>query len=128
MISNVPSTPTGSSEVQKLVRRFGTVIKTLVLNNMVKIVQLCNCISVSSNLSLLLLIFLLLCPLRSSARWRPQPWPCLCINVSRRFRASSTTTLCSSHAKPTQNPTHRLKSSTYSKIQLRCVTLRSGVL
>ncbi|TDH16594.1 hypothetical protein EPR50_G00021640 [Perca flavescens] len=35
VISNVPNTPTGSSEVQKLVRRFGTVIKTVVLNNMV---------------------------------------------------------------------------------------------
>ncbi|XP_070710695.1 zinc finger protein 638-like [Pempheris klunzingeri] len=35
VISNVPSTPSGSSEVQKLVRRFGTVIKTLVLNSMV---------------------------------------------------------------------------------------------
>ncbi|KAG7235856.1 hypothetical protein INR49_002053 [Caranx melampygus] len=35
VISNVPNTPSGSSEVQKLVRRFGTVIKTLVLNNMV---------------------------------------------------------------------------------------------
>ncbi|KAM7393529.1 hypothetical protein PAMP_020392 [Pampus punctatissimus] len=35
VISNVPDTPSGSSEVQNLVRRFGTVIKTLVLNNMV---------------------------------------------------------------------------------------------
>ncbi|XP_034749834.1 zinc finger protein 638-like [Etheostoma cragini] len=35
VISNVPNTPTGASEVQKLVRRFGTVIKTVVLNNMV---------------------------------------------------------------------------------------------
>nr|XP_020464649.1 zinc finger protein 638-like isoform X2 [Monopterus albus] len=35
VISNVPDTPPGSAEVQKLVRRFGTVIKTLVLNNMV---------------------------------------------------------------------------------------------
>ncbi|XP_034543401.1 zinc finger protein 638-like isoform X2 [Notolabrus celidotus] len=35
VISNVPSTPSGPSEVQKLVRRFGTVIKTLVLNSMV---------------------------------------------------------------------------------------------
>ncbi|XP_070832763.1 zinc finger protein 638-like isoform X2 [Chaetodon trifascialis] len=35
VISNVPSTPSGSSEVQKLVRRFGTVIKTLELNSMV---------------------------------------------------------------------------------------------
>ncbi|XP_051801365.1 histone-lysine N-methyltransferase, H3 lysine-79 specific-like isoform X3 [Acanthochromis polyacanthus] len=35
VISNVPNTPPGSSEVQKLVQRFGTVIKTLVLNNMV---------------------------------------------------------------------------------------------
>ncbi|KAF0037976.1 hypothetical protein F2P81_010850 [Scophthalmus maximus] len=35
VISNVPNTPSGSSEVQKLVQRFGTVIKTLVLNNMV---------------------------------------------------------------------------------------------
>lgn len=35
VIRNVPDTPSGSSEVQKLVRRFGTVIKTLVLNNMV---------------------------------------------------------------------------------------------
>ncbi|KAG8014972.1 RNA-binding protein 20 [Nibea albiflora] len=35
VISNVPSTPSSSSEVEKLVRRFGTVIKTLVLNNMV---------------------------------------------------------------------------------------------
>ncbi|XP_042340617.1 zinc finger protein 638-like [Plectropomus leopardus] len=35
VISNVPNTPSASSEVQKLVRRFGTVIKTLVLNNMV---------------------------------------------------------------------------------------------
>ncbi|XP_059190582.1 zinc finger protein 638-like isoform X2 [Centropristis striata] len=35
VISNVPNTPSGSSEVQKLVRRFGTVIKTLVLNNTV---------------------------------------------------------------------------------------------
>ncbi|XP_068178106.1 zinc finger protein 638-like isoform X2 [Antennarius striatus] len=35
VINNVPSTPTGSSEVQKLVQRFGTVIKTLVLNSMV---------------------------------------------------------------------------------------------
>ncbi|XP_078138864.1 uncharacterized protein LOC139914575 [Centroberyx gerrardi] len=33
VISNVPDTPTGPSEVQKLVRRFGTVSKTLVLNN-----------------------------------------------------------------------------------------------
>ncbi|XP_074540902.1 uncharacterized protein LOC141801656 isoform X2 [Halichoeres trimaculatus] len=35
VISNVPSTTSGPSEVQKLVRRFGTVIKTLVLNSMV---------------------------------------------------------------------------------------------
>ncbi|XP_041640582.1 zinc finger protein 638-like [Cheilinus undulatus] len=35
VISNVPDTPSGSSEVQKLVRRFGTVIKTLVVNGMV---------------------------------------------------------------------------------------------
>ncbi|TKS69402.1 Zinc finger protein 638 [Collichthys lucidus] len=35
VISNVPSTPSSSSEVEKLVRRFGTVIKTLVLNSMV---------------------------------------------------------------------------------------------
>ncbi|XP_078022456.1 uncharacterized protein LOC117254879 isoform X3 [Epinephelus lanceolatus] len=35
VINNVPNTPSASSEVQKLVRRFGTVIKTLVLNNMV---------------------------------------------------------------------------------------------
>ncbi|XP_026215735.1 zinc finger protein 638-like isoform X2 [Anabas testudineus] len=35
VISNVPETPSASSEVQKLVRRFGTVIKTLVLKNMV---------------------------------------------------------------------------------------------
>lgn len=35
VISNVPGTPSASSEVEKLVRRFGTVIKTLVLNNMV---------------------------------------------------------------------------------------------
>ncbi|XP_070778079.1 zinc finger protein 638-like [Enoplosus armatus] len=35
VISNVPNTPSGPSEVQKLVRRFGTVIKTLVLNNTV---------------------------------------------------------------------------------------------
>lgn len=36
VISNVPSTPSSSSEVEKLVRRFGTVIKTLVLNSMVR--------------------------------------------------------------------------------------------
>ncbi|KAG7485982.1 hypothetical protein JOB18_022373 [Solea senegalensis] len=35
VIRNVPNSPSCSSEVQKLVRRFGTVIKTLVLNNMV---------------------------------------------------------------------------------------------
>ncbi|XP_045903071.1 zinc finger protein 638-like isoform X1 [Micropterus dolomieu] len=35
VISNVPNTMSGSSEVQNLVRRFGTVIKTLVLNNTV---------------------------------------------------------------------------------------------
>ncbi|KAM9315208.1 uncharacterized protein KZ484_024899 isoform 2-T2 [Pholidichthys leucotaenia] len=35
VISNVPDGPFNSSEVQKLVRRFGTVIKTLVLNNTV---------------------------------------------------------------------------------------------
>lgn len=35
VISNVPNTTSGSSEVQKLVQRFGTVIKTLVLNSMV---------------------------------------------------------------------------------------------
>lgn len=35
VISNVPVTPSGPSDVQKLVRRFGTVIKTLVLNSMV---------------------------------------------------------------------------------------------
>ncbi|KAM3622833.1 uncharacterized protein V6R79_003722 [Siganus canaliculatus] len=35
VINNVPSTPSGPSEVQKLVQRFGTVIKTLVLHNMV---------------------------------------------------------------------------------------------
>ncbi|KAM6941936.1 uncharacterized protein PEZ65_003905 isoform 4-T4 [Lycodopsis pacificus] len=35
VISNVPNTPSGPSEVQKLVRRFGTVIKTLVLNDTV---------------------------------------------------------------------------------------------
>lgn len=36
VIRNVPSTPSGSSEVQRLVRRFGTVIETLVLNSMVR--------------------------------------------------------------------------------------------
>ncbi|XP_072239753.1 uncharacterized protein [Leuresthes tenuis] len=35
VIRNVPDTVSASSEVLKLVRRFGTVIKTLVLNNMV---------------------------------------------------------------------------------------------
>ncbi|XP_055367942.1 zinc finger protein 638-like isoform X2 [Betta splendens] len=35
VINNVPDSLSASSEVQKLVRRFGTVIKTLVLNNMV---------------------------------------------------------------------------------------------
>ncbi|XP_029293106.1 LOW QUALITY PROTEIN: zinc finger protein 638-like [Cottoperca gobio] len=35
VISNVPNTPSCSSEVQKLVQRFGTVIKTLVLDNTV---------------------------------------------------------------------------------------------
>uniref|UniRef100_A0A3P8Q9V5 Matrin-type domain-containing protein n=1 Tax=Astatotilapia calliptera TaxID=8154 RepID=A0A3P8Q9V5_ASTCA len=35
VIGNVPDTPSGSSEVEKLVRRFGTVIKTLVLSSMV---------------------------------------------------------------------------------------------
>ncbi|KAM6939621.1 uncharacterized protein FYW49_008509 [Xenentodon cancila] len=35
VIRNVPNTPSGASEVLKLVRRFGTVIKTLVLNSMV---------------------------------------------------------------------------------------------
>ncbi|KAM8773265.1 uncharacterized protein AB9X84_015129 isoform 2-T2 [Acanthopagrus schlegelii] len=35
VIRNVPNTPAGSSEVQKLVRRFGTVIKTLELSSMV---------------------------------------------------------------------------------------------
>ncbi|KAM8879355.1 uncharacterized protein AB9W97_014755 isoform 2-T3 [Spinachia spinachia] len=35
VISNVPNTPSGPAEVQKLVRRFGTVIKTLQLNHTV---------------------------------------------------------------------------------------------
>ncbi|XP_028265849.1 zinc finger protein 638-like [Parambassis ranga] len=35
VIRNVPDTPSGPSEVQKLVRRFGTVIKTLVVNTMI---------------------------------------------------------------------------------------------
>ncbi|CAN9510699.1 unnamed protein product [Ophioblennius macclurei] len=35
VIRNVPDNPSGSSEVLKLVRRFGTVIRTLVLNSMV---------------------------------------------------------------------------------------------
>ncbi|XP_037327154.2 zinc finger protein 638-like isoform X2 [Pungitius pungitius] len=35
VISNVPNTPSGPAEVQKLVRRFGTVMKTLELNNTV---------------------------------------------------------------------------------------------
>lgn len=43
VISNVPDTPPGSSEVQKLVRRFGTVIKTLVLNSTVRAAQLKTC-------------------------------------------------------------------------------------
>ncbi|XP_049577844.1 uncharacterized protein [Syngnathus scovelli] len=35
VINNVPDTPTGPSEVKKLVQRFGTVVKTLELNNVV---------------------------------------------------------------------------------------------
>uniref|UniRef100_A0A3Q2YH95 Uncharacterized LOC109521704 n=1 Tax=Hippocampus comes TaxID=109280 RepID=A0A3Q2YH95_HIPCM len=35
VINNVPDTPTGAREVKQLVRRFGTVVKTLELNNMV---------------------------------------------------------------------------------------------
>ncbi|XP_061628020.1 zinc finger protein 638-like isoform X2 [Phyllopteryx taeniolatus] len=35
VINNVPDTPTGSSEVKQLVQRFGTVVKTLELKNMV---------------------------------------------------------------------------------------------
>lgn len=35
VIQNVPPTSNCSSEVQKLVRRFGTVIRSLVLHNMV---------------------------------------------------------------------------------------------
>lgn len=38
VIKNVPDSSSGSSEVLKLVRRFGTVIKTLVLDNMVRVV------------------------------------------------------------------------------------------
>lgn len=40
VIQNVPVTPTGSSEVQKLVRRFGTVIKSLVLKGTVRLPSL----------------------------------------------------------------------------------------
>lgn len=43
VIGNVPDTPSGSSEVEKLVRRFGTVIKTLVLSSMVRAMRLCSC-------------------------------------------------------------------------------------
>uniref|UniRef100_A0A3Q2PNA1 RNA-binding protein 20-like n=1 Tax=Fundulus heteroclitus TaxID=8078 RepID=A0A3Q2PNA1_FUNHE len=35
VIRNVPDTPAGSTEVLKLMRRFGTVIKSLVVNNMI---------------------------------------------------------------------------------------------
>lgn len=37
VIQNVPQTSNGSAEVQKLVRRFGTVIRSLVLHTMVTI-------------------------------------------------------------------------------------------
>lgn len=36
VIQNVPHTLNGSAEVQRLVRRFGTVIRSLVLHTMVK--------------------------------------------------------------------------------------------
>ncbi|XP_034045284.1 zinc finger protein 638-like isoform X2 [Thalassophryne amazonica] len=42
VISNVPDTPNGPSEVQKLVRRFGTVIRTLVLPKSMVICEMAN--------------------------------------------------------------------------------------
>lgn len=38
VIRNVPNRPTASTEVEKLIRRFGTVIKTLVISDMVRAV------------------------------------------------------------------------------------------
>lgn len=74
---------------------------------------------ISHAVDLMLCLFLL----RSFVRWQLQPWPCLFTNASRRFRASSRTTLCSSPASLTPKPTHRPKSSLHISIPPRSVTL-----
>lgn len=126
MISNVPETPSASSEVQKLVRRFGTVIKTLVLKNMVRVVYLCNCkhanLSCPQNQPLFLVRFLL----RLFVRWQLQPWPYLSTNASRHFHVSSRTTHCSSPA--SRIPRHRQKSLLYMLIYQRLVTFNDTVV
>lgn len=127
MISNVPDTPSASSEVQKLVRRFGTVIKTLVLNNMVRTVCLCSCRHANlSRPQRRLLLYHVCFLLRSFVRWQLQPWPCLSTNASRRSRASSKTTHCSSPASRT--PRRRPKSSLHTLIHQRLVTLTDSLI
>lgn len=55
VIQNVPHTANGSAEVQKLVRRFGTVIRSLVLHTMVNYSLMQSCFTVFVILSVLIL-------------------------------------------------------------------------
>lgn len=59
---------------------------------------------------------------RSSARWRRRPWLCPSTSASRRFRASSTTTLCSSHASQTPNPAPRAELGRGTRSRWRSVS------
>lgn len=121
MISNVPNTPSAPSEVQKLVRRFGTVIKTLVLNNMVRTVCLCRHTNLTF-VSLETVVLISRCfVLRSFVKWQLQPWLCLSTNASRHSPASSRTTHCFSPASRT--PRLRPKLSLPTLIPRRLVTL-----
>lgn len=111
VIQNVPHTSNGSAEVQKLVRRFGTVIRSLVLHTMVNYCLMQSCYTLFVLLSVCLLVKCFFYMFRSSVRWRPQPWRCLSTNASKPFHVSSRTTHCVFHAKLTPKSAHRAKSS-----------------
>lgn len=113
VIQNVPHSSNGSSEVQKLVRRFGTVIRSLVLHTMVNYSLMQSCYTVCPLICVSLLVKCLFYMFRSSVKWRLQPWRCLSTNASKPFHVSSRTTHCVFHAKRTPKSAHRAKSSLY---------------
>lgn len=120
VIQNVPHESNGSAEVQKLVRRFGTVIRSLVLQNMV------NYSFVPGTVMFVLLSVInlskwLFCVFRSSVKWQQQPRRCLSTNASKPSRVSSRTTRCFFHARRTPKSAQPAKSSLHPSSRQRSV-------